>query len=136
MSYGDGDELTKFELAAEAAGVAWWMMVIPSGVIFFSPNKTSMLGYDDKNFNHYSDFTELVHKEDYGPMMAAMYELLDGKTDTYETTYRIKTKSGKYKRFYDRGRIVAKKNGETTVAGFVFNVSDFEFPTAELDSEE
>ncbi len=118
------DDLEVFELALEAAGMAWWMMEMPSGVIFFSPNKVKMLHRNAEDFVHYTSFTDLIHPEDYQPMMDAMQDHLHGKKDIYETTYRIKMKNGNYKRFYDRGRIVKKYGGDITIAGMVFDVTD------------
>ena len=120
---GKTNELDMLETALEAADIAWWTMELPSGTIFFSPVKTRMIGREKDNFYHYKHFTDLVHKDDYKPMMKAMYDLIEGRTDTYETTYRIKAADGNYRRFYDKGKIVGKKNGETTIAGVVFNLS-------------
>jgi PAS domain S-box-containing protein len=127
MAYGMGNELQMLESAAEAAGIAWWVMELPSGAIFFSPNKVKMLGYDDPDkFIHYKHFTDLVHPDDYEPMMQNMRDHMEGKTDTYETRYRIKCKDGKYKTFYDRGKIVVRKpNSDMTVTGMVLDVSSY-----------
>lgn len=127
MSYGDGQELTRFETAMEATGLAWWWMELPSGIVFFSPNKAKMLGYKPDKFVHYTNFTELVHPDDYQPMMQAMRDHLEGKSAVYETKYRIKHKDGTYRKFYDRGQIVGKKDGQTLLAGFVFDTKQFSF---------
>lgn len=83
-----------------------------------------MLDRKAKDFVRYKSFTDLVHKDDYEPMMKAMYDRLEGKADTYETTYRIKTKSGDYKLFYDRGKIISQEGKDIVVAGMVLNVTD------------
>lgn len=126
MTYGDGQELEKFEIAMEAAGLAWWWMELPSGVIFFSPNKAKMLGRKSSDFFHYKHFTELVHPDDYVPMMQDMRDHLEGKKDLYETTYRIKHLDGHYERFFDRGKIVGKRGKEILLAGFVFDAKAYE----------
>lgn len=114
-------------MAMEAAGLAWWWMELPSGVVFFSPNKAKMIDRDPDDFVHYKNFTRLVHPDDYERMMQDMRDHLDGKTKLYETTYRIKDKKGAYRRFYDRGKIVGAKDGEIMLAGFVFDITDFNF---------
>ncbi|HTK39926.1 MAG TPA: PAS domain-containing protein [Patescibacteria group bacterium] len=125
MNFGSGAELDKFETAMEAIGLAWWWMELPSGVIFFSPNKAKMIGRNPSDFIHYRHFTDLVHPEDYAHIMQDMSDHLDGKKPLYETTYRIKHNDGHYVQFVDRGRIVGKKDGETMVAGFVFDEAEF-----------
>lgn len=126
MHYGSGTELEKLEIAMEAAGMAWWWMEIPSGAIFFSPNKAKMLGRSEADFIHYKNFTDLVHPDDYERMMQDMRNHLEGKADIYRTTYRIKTADGSYKRFLDKGKIVSRrKDGEIALAGMVIDVTDF-----------
>ena len=125
MTYGNGRELEKFEIAMEAVGLAWWWMELPSGTLFSSPNKARMIGYEPGGFHHYTKFTELVHPDDYEKMMQDMRDHIDGKADIYETTYRIRNKDGEYIRFFDRGKIIGRKNGEVTVAGFVFDQAQY-----------
>lgn len=116
------DDFQRLDNAMEAAGMAWWEIEFPSGVVFFAENKAKMLGYDPDQFFHYKSFTDLVHPDDYETAMQAMRDHMSGKTDHYETVYRIKTKSGDYKTFLDRGKIVQKKGNEMRIAGVVIDV--------------
>ena len=126
MAYGDGKELDRFEMAMEAADIAWWWMDLPAGVVFFSPNKAKMIDRDPSDFVHYTNFTELVHPDDYEQMMQDMRDHLEGRKDIYETTYRIMGSDGKYRRFYDRGKIVGRKDGTMSLAGIVLNITNLE----------
>ncbi len=119
ISVGEFDQL---ETALDAAGMAWWWMELPSGAIFFSPNKTKMLGREAEDFFHYKSFTDLVHPDDYEPMMKAMTDHIEGKAELYETTYRIKASDGTYKQFYDKGKIVMRKGKEISIAGIVMDI--------------
>ena len=126
MAFGMGDELGQLETALEAGGMAWWIIEMPHGSVFFSHNKTNMLGYKAKDFIHYSHFTALIHKDDYENAMQAMRSHLDGKSPVYETKYRIKCKDGTYKTFYDRGKITGTdKHGNITIAGIVMDITTF-----------
>lgn len=118
------DDYSRLELAMEAGGLAWWEMELPSGVVFFHDNKALMIGRRPKDFTHYTDFTKLVHKDDLEPAMQAMKDHLSGKKSLYETKYRIKCADGTYKTFFDRGRIVAKEEETTRIAGFVVDMTD------------
>lgn len=122
--YG-GDELAMMESVFTAADMAWWLMELPSGAIHTSDNKSRMLGYDDpSDFIHYKSYTDLLHPDDYEQTMQVMRDHMAGKISAYETTYRIKHRKGHYVTFYDKGRIISQKDGETIVAGIVSLVKD------------
>ena len=126
--YDHIDEMTLFNDAMEASGMAWWVFEHPSGLIFFNPNKLKMLGYDPKDtedFVHISKFVELVHPKDRAKATKALENCIMGKTDFYQVDYRMKTKAGKYKQFFDRGKIVGKnEDGQVAVAGFAMDLSE------------
>jgi PAS domain S-box-containing protein len=122
---GITDDYSRLELAMEAGGMAWWEMELPSGVVFFSENKTKMIGRNAADFTHYTDFTNLVHKDDHQNAMQAMTDHLTGKKNIYETSYRIACKDGGYRKFYDKGRIVSKDpDGTIKLTGIVIDVTD------------
>lgn len=118
--------LQKFDQAVLEGKVAWWQMELPSGDVFFGQTKTDMLGYSEKDFDHYQDFTELIHPDDHKETMQAMRDHLEGKKDLYETVYRIQAQNGKYIKFYDLGQIIEKVEDKTTVIGFVMKVKEKE----------
>ena len=82
-----------------------------------------MLGYQKKDFYHYTKFTELIHPDDYDEAMAAMMKLMKGENDTYETKYRIKAADGSYKLFYDKGKIVERNESGFIIAGMVIDIT-------------
>lgn len=129
--YSDMNELEVVNDAIQASDMAWWFMELPSGAIFFHPNKLRMLGYTDRDsdqFIHYSSFTKILHPDDYEPTMQAMRDHIAGKVNRYKSTYRIKAKDGTYRRFADRGRVVARdEKGNFAVSGIVIDISDDDF---------
>jgi PAS domain S-box-containing protein len=125
MDIGLEGIMARLESAMEAGGMAWWEIELPSGVVFFDQNKVRMLGYDSKDFVHYRNFTDLLHPDDYDQAMQAMTDHLEGRTPTYHTIYRIKTSTGEYRVFFDRGKIVSNDGkGALKVAGMVVDVTD------------
>ena len=125
--YGQGQEFLLLEDAIEAGGMAWWLMELPSKAVYFSANKIIMLGYakrDMEKFTRYTDFTEIIHPDDYQGAMQAMQDHLEGVSPMYETQYRIKAKDGSFKTFYDRGRIVGRKGKEIAIAGIVLDITN------------
>ncbi len=116
---------SRLELAMESANMAWWEMDITTGKVIFDIRKTNMLGYRPEEFHHYEDFMVLVHSEDREIAMDAMRRHIYGQSDKYEAEYRILTKSGEYKWFYDIGTIVKKdaKGLPLKVAGLVIDIT-------------
>lgn len=122
MGFDDVTFEMKINDAMASADMAWWEMELPSGVVFFHPNKALMLGYDPDTFIHYTSFTNLIHKDDHAKAMKAMMDHMSGQKDLYETKYRIKHADGTYRTFYDKGKIVQRRGDEIRIAGMVFNL--------------
>lgn len=114
------------ELAMQAANMAWWEMDVTTGRVTFGKRKAQMLGYSPERFKHYTDFTALLHPEDYEKAMNAMRGHLEGSLDKYEVEYRILTQSGEYKWFYDIGSIVKRdlKGKPLSITGLVIDITD------------
>ncbi len=122
MFSDSNDDFERLDRAMEAAGMAWWEIEFPTGVVFFAENKAKMLGYKPDKFFHYTSFTDLIHPDDHQAAMQAMIDHMEGRADYYEVAYRIKTNTGEYKTFYDRGKIVQKKDGVMRIAGVVVDI--------------
>jgi len=116
----------KLTLAMKGGNMAWWEMDVLTGKVAFDKHKVEMLGFAPENFNHYTDFTSLVHPKDYKRIMKAMKGHLDGLLDKYEAEYRIMTRSGEYIWFYDYGSVVKKDSNGTPLicTGFVYNITE------------
>ena len=121
-----GDTSSRLESALQGGNMAWWEMDIATGNVTFAKRKVEMLGYTPEKFTHYSDFTTLVHPQDYERIMNAMRGHFEGVNDHYEVEYRIRTKSGEYIWFYDYGSVVKKdSNGAPLICtGFVYDITD------------
>lgn len=114
----------RLEASMIAGNIAWWEIEIPSGKIWFNKNKTEMLGYQQKDFVHYTHFTDLLHPDDYDNTMNAFRAHMNGEKDRYECQYRIKNINGDYLWFYDIGKITSKKNNSFILNGIVINITD------------
>jgi PAS domain S-box-containing protein len=115
----------RLNLSMKAANLAWWEMDLKTGHVVFDERKTEMLGYAPEDFHHYEDFMALVHPDDHEKAMDAMRAHLSGAAEKYEVEYRILTKEGRYKWFYDIGTIEKwDAQGEPlTVAGIVIDIT-------------
>lgn len=124
------DEIIRYskrlDLPMQVGNMAWWEMNVKTGSVVFDKRKTDMLGYDEIRFSNYKDFMNLVHPDDYEKAMNDMKAHLSGSINKYETEYRIKTKSGQYRWFYDIGAIESRdENGAPLlVTGVVMDITD------------
>ncbi len=116
----------RLELAMRAANMAWWKIELTTGCVTFGRRKAEMLGYPPEKFSHYTDFTALLHPEDFERTMKAMQDHLNGSVDKYEVEYRMLTQSNGYQWFYDIGSVVKKdSNGNPLIlTGLVLDIGD------------
>jgi len=117
---------SRLDSAMASGRISWWELEFPSGDVKFNARKAEMIGYQPEMFKHYSDFTKLLHPEDYEKAMRAMRNHLDGKTDKYEVEYRLKHKNGNYVWFKDIGRITEcnENKSEIIVTGVVIDITE------------
>ncbi len=110
----------------DAGKIAWWEMELPSGEVDFNDRKVEMLGYSPERFEHYTDFTDLLHPEDHDRAMKAMRDYLEGRESRYEVEYRIRKENGEYKWLRDLGGITEEdENSEyKKVTGIVIDIDD------------
>lgn len=116
----------RLEGTMKIGNLAWWAMDIETGAVRFNQKKTEMLGYDKDDFNHYQDFMDLVHPDDYDKAMQAMRDHFQGKEPVYKVDYRIRTKTGDYKWFHDVGGVTSQdENGKPKkVTGVVVDITE------------
>ncbi len=117
----------RLELSLWGGDLAWWDWDYPSGTVLYSDKKALMLGYKPEEIaNDVYAFTSMIHPDDYKHTMQVMRDHLKGKTQIYEIEYRIRTKTGEYKWFFDRGKVVKRDNEgrPLRINGIVFDISE------------
>lgn len=129
------NELLREKKDATRLEYAWtgnlghWYWNFKTNKVTYDDLKVTTLGYDKSEVPEhvrYQFFTDKLHPEDYKKTMDAMYNHLYGKANVYEAEYRIQTKDGKYKWYYDRGKITQyDQNGKPLfLAGIVFDITE------------
>ncbi len=108
---------------------AWWDWHIPTNKVSFNDLKVKWLGYDPKDFLGvgFEAFTSLLHPDDYEKAMEAMRKYLRGEEKLYKVDYRIKTVSGEYKWYMDRGIAVSmdKEKNPLRLRGIVLDLGSY-----------
>lgn len=123
-----------------AGNLGHWYWNIKTNRVTFNPLKATTLGYDINELPEkvsYQFFTDKVHPDDYQKTMHAMLEHLYGNKPVYEVEYRIKTKEGQYKWYYDWGKITKRHSDGSPLflAGIVFDITEQKALEIELESE-
>lgn len=103
----------RMELALNAGGLAWWDWEYKTGKIYFDENRARLLGTRLEELSHsFGEITKMIHPEDYDLTMKKIHLHIAGDLPHYEAEFRMKTKSGEWRWFYDKGKIV-----ETDILG-------------------
>lgn len=134
--YKRADIATKRLLNALKAGqMAWWEWDITTNKVIYDDRKATMLGYTPEEFpDDVYKICELIHPEDYDFTMKSMTDYLEGKTDIWDLTYRLKKKDGSYAWYYDRGSITERdvEGKPLVLMGTVIDVSRMKVMEAEI----
>jgi len=125
---------------AWSGNLGHWYWNVQTNEVTFNPLKVTTLGYDKNEIPEnvdYQFFTDKLHPEDFNKAMDAMRDHLYGKADVYEVEYRIRAKDGKYKWYYDRGKITRydDNNKPVFLAGIVFDITEKKEIQLELEQK-
>lgn len=115
-----------------------WYWNRKTNTVTFNPLKVTALGYDKNEIPEHVNFqffTDKLHPDDYQKIMDIMTDHLNGKTAVYEAEYRIKTKDGKYKWYYDRGKVTQYDDNSEPLflSGIVFDITEKKETQLELE---
>lgn len=112
--------------ALEMGNMAWWEWDINTGIVNAHEKKARMIGYSPEEFpkNVYK-ICELIHPDDYERTMENMRDHLSGKSPNYDVQYRIKSKSGAYHWYWDKGGIIERdqQGKPMKLVGLVIDIS-------------
>lgn len=115
-----------------------WYWNIKTNTVTFNSLKVTNLGYSQEEIPEkvtFQFFTDKLHPEDYPNTMEAMRKHLHGEVHVYEVEYRIRTKEGSYRWYYDRGKITqyGPDGKPVFLAGIVFDITEKKVMQQELE---
>ncbi|MBN2486178.1 MAG: PAS domain-containing sensor histidine kinase [Bacteroidales bacterium] len=117
-----------------------WQWDVKENKVHFNEKKIQALGYNLQEIPEgtgFEFFTSKIHPEDYEMVMQNMRNHLYGVSEAYECEYRIKSRNGEWKWFYDRG-IIIKRDADKKpleLVGIVFDISSQKKTQEELKSK-
>jgi PAS domain S-box-containing protein len=99
----------RFHITIEAINEGMWDWNIPTNVVYFSPQWIRLLGYlPEEVTGSTAFFHSILHPDDVHRMTEILQAHLDGRTPLKELELRLRHKSGEYRWYLDRGKVVAR----------------------------
>lgn len=122
----ENEEILKFSWTGN---LGHWYWEFTTNKVTFNPLKVMTLGYRKEEVPEevtHQFFTDKLHPDDYDRVMDVMRRHLKGEREVYEVEYRIQTKQGEWKHFYDRGKITRRdeKGNPLFLTGIVFDITE------------
>ena len=139
------ENLIQERLQEEKLEFAWagnlgnWEMDYITREVFANHMKLEALEYEPgKDSFKIEDFVAMIHPEDRDRANKDMRDHLCSNKPVYETEYRILTRTGKIKWFYDRGKIIEwTAEGEPhRIRGIVFDITERKMAEQQLYESE
>lgn len=99
----------RWQFASEGSNYGLFDWNIQTGYIFFSKSYKRLYGFEDDELpNHIDEWSSRIHPEDRQITSTALQEHFSNSEPTYDSSYRIKDKSGIYRWILSRGMIVSR----------------------------
>jgi len=103
------DSELRLRLALSGAKEGIWEWDLQTGEIQFTDTCYTMLGYDPKELEKKGyNWRKLIHPDDFENVSKIFENHSNGDTDFYESVFRIKDHSGKWKWVLDHGKIIER----------------------------
>lgn len=103
------DEREKLDRALQSTTDGLWEWDVPSGVVTRSPQLWMRLGYGSgTNHRHMADWIKLIHPHDRKDVEDRLADHLALRVDAFDAQYRVRSASGRWHDFIDRGRVVLR----------------------------
>jgi len=103
----------RLRLAIEGSNQGLWDWDPQTNEVYFSSRWKEMLGFrDDEITSGFAQWSQRVHPEDIEKAMQDLHAHLDGKTEVYESIYRMQHKNGNWLWILDRGKALFDKEGK------------------------
>jgi len=116
----------RFGLAAYGSDAVIWDLDMSTMVYYFSDSWYELLGYEkDEVDETHGGWKKLLHPEDAEMENQQRTQHLEGRTTYYYSEHRMLTKSGIYKWFQTRGKVLRSPGGEyIRFAGSMIDITD------------
>lgn len=102
----------RYELAISGTNDGIWDWNLITNEVYFSPAWMRILGYDKESLPHtYSTWADNVHPDELHKVIGDIDDHLEGKTELYQNTHRIKHHNGNYIWIAAKGKCLRDEQG-------------------------
>ncbi len=124
----------RFKLAMKGASDGLWDWNLVTGEVYYSPRWAYMLGYDTEELEPTVEtFRRLVHPDDLDQVRAAEASCLSGRTDRYQTEFRMLHRDSIYITILSRAFLVRDEAGNPIrITGTHVDISEREYAAETL----
>jgi PAS domain S-box-containing protein len=99
----------RLELVLKGANLGLWDIDMPKGQAVINERAANIAGYQLDEITPTLDFWQsILHPDDEARALKAFGDHLAGHTDSYESEYRVKTKSGEYRWVLAMGKVMER----------------------------
>ncbi len=99
----------QLEMVIQGANLGWWDWDIPSGKEIYNEILPKNLGYKFSEIEPDIKWWEdKIHPDDLKQVSIDLQKHFNGKTEFYINKHRLKTRTGKWKWFFDHGKVVSR----------------------------
>ncbi len=95
----------RLQLALKGSEMGLWDWNLETGGLIYNETWAKMLGYELEEAYKLT-WENLLHPDDRERALKELYDMTEGRTDEYDSEFRLKTKEGKWKWILDRGKVV------------------------------
>ncbi|MGC3980312.1 MAG: EAL domain-containing protein [Steroidobacteraceae bacterium] len=100
------------DLAMESAHDGLWDFDFERNSLYLSPRWKGMLGYSDEELVDVKDWRQFVHPDDNEPVERLLREHLAGQTQYFESTHRVRHRSGEWRWVTARAKALTGGDGK------------------------
>ncbi|MGC8602062.1 MAG: PAS domain-containing sensor histidine kinase [Desulfomonilaceae bacterium] len=117
----------RLKFAIEGGALGMWDWDTRTGWGVWDEGIIRMLGYELGELDsHIRTWKRHIHPDDWGRVSEVLNEHLSGRLPFFEAEYRMRTKSGEYRWFFSRNKVVEHdKDGKPQrITGTIFDVTE------------
>jgi PAS domain S-box-containing protein len=124
--------------AIEGTQDGLWDLDLRTNEAFLSDRYDTMLGYEVGELPRSGEaWSGLVHPDDIDAALQRLNDYIEGKTDIYESEFRMRTKDGSYRWIAGRGKAIRDENGKAfRMRGFNTDITEAKLAQEELKNSE
>lgn len=100
----------RYKLAVEGCNDSIWDWDLQTQNYFFSSKWKNSSNYEEGNV--YQIWEKLLHPEDKARALKVIQDYLNNPEESYQNTYRVKSKEGEYRWVLSRGKAVCNSEGK------------------------